>query len=283
MERINTTEILGLKFSVRYLNVFPAHNILPTAAKFDSAIGVYAIVDRTFWSQGHYGQRNVGQKNCGYLLAQHLSARNAIAESSIFARRRSVENILRHRACATKKPPSDPEGLPGGYVFLDVVRSPRLSVGFSGQLLSAIHERPNSFGEQSCVEWFSERFAEHRTVKAGSVVIVAKKTNQNGFVEFCIPTKVLGNHQSFFTPHNKVHHHAIGVNGFCLDSSFKATGSYFDLKVVVGNHLIQTRTSRQIRTNEQNFAHCFVFQLAERHSVFLKETDQMFARYASIL
>ena len=52
--------------------------------------------------------------------------------------------------------------------------------------------------------------------------------------------------------------------------------------LLVGSDLT-TRTSRQIRTNEQNLAHRFVFQLAEWHSVFLKETDQMFARYASIL
>lgn len=50
-----------------------------------------------------------------------------------------------------------------------------------------LNERSNTFGEQSCVEWFSERFAEHRTVETGSVVIVTQKTDQNCFVEFCIP------------------------------------------------------------------------------------------------
>ena len=42
-----------------------------------------------------------------------------------------------------------------------------------GKLFSSPNERPNSFSEKCCVEWFAESFVEQRAVETAGIVIVA--------------------------------------------------------------------------------------------------------------
>jgi hypothetical protein len=153
----------------------------------------------------------------------------------------------------------------------------------SGELFLASNERPDSFRQQRGVERLSERLVEQCAIETTGVVIVAEKTDQDAIGVLGIPPKVLCDHQGFVSAHDEIDDNTIWMQRFSLDTGFKAAGGFFNFEIVVGQHLIDVGTNLAIGADEQNFAHRFVFQFAQGHSMLFKESNEVFTRDAAVL
>ena len=150
-------------------------------------------------------------------------------------------------------------------------------------MLLATDEGADPLSEQGRVEGFAEGFVEDRAIESAGAIVVAQQTNQYGINVFRILLEIGGDHQGFAASHREVDDDAIGMQTFRLDTGFESAGGGFDLELTLTEHFIQASAGRRIGADDQQFAEGFVFQLAQGHSVFLEEPDQMFSRDASIL
>ncbi len=76
----------------------------------------------------------------------------------------------------------------------------RIDPGLAGRLhkfLLGTDERPESFRQESGIEWLFERFVDTRTIKAHRVAVIGKQSDQDDLGEVGILAKVLANLQRF--------------------------------------------------------------------------------------
>ena len=68
-----------------------------------------------------------------------------------------------------------------------------------------------------------------------------------------------------------------------LQASLEPAVGIFQLEAVVAHLVLEGPLDQRLGANQEDFADGFIFQFAQRHSVFLKEPDQMLAGNPPIL